>query len=69
MVTKLNEVREEVTEDLPEAPQPLAEQKNHQPIDPKTEITVTIEELQTLIQAERLSVLASSIISKINKQI
>ncbi len=38
-------------------------------LDPKTTITITIEELQTLLQFERLSALTPSIMDKINKQV
>ncbi len=75
MVTKLDNVKEEVKEDNIEVPKSLGEQPmslNEQKsftIDPKTEITITIEELQALIQAERLAILATSITNKINTQL
>ncbi len=68
MVTKLDNAKEEVKEDHIEVPKSLGEQKSFT-IDPKTEITITIEELQALIQAERLAILATSITNKINTQL
>ena len=52
-----------------EMPEEVVGQEGPKSIDPKTEITITIEELQTLIQAERLAALASSISNKVNNQL
>lgn len=38
-------------------------------IDPKTIIKLTVEELQTLLQAERLAVAATLVMNKVNKQL